>query len=64
MNDVASPCVKLCKLDDHSMCIGCARSLAEIARWSQMNNVEKQAVLDAVDARRGTLDLTAHCELT
>ncbi len=64
MNDVASPCIKLCKLDERSMCLGCARSLEEIAGWSQMNNAEKQSVLDAVKARGEISDLTDYCELT
>ena len=46
------------------MCLGCARSLEEIAGWSQMNNEEKQSVLDAVKARGEISDLTDHCELT
>ena len=32
---IESPCNKICTLDPASgLCIGCGRSLAEIARWS------------------------------
>lgn len=44
-DDVKSPCISICKLNDQKICIGCFRSLDEIAVWSQLNALEKQAVL-------------------
>jgi uncharacterized protein len=31
---VASPCTRVCCLDDHDVCIGCGRTVAEICEWS------------------------------
>ncbi|MCE5362567.1 DUF1289 domain-containing protein [Pseudomonas anguilliseptica] len=42
---VASPCVHVCALDDEDICIGCQRSVAEITRWSLMDNSERREVL-------------------
>ncbi len=42
---VASPCVHVCALDDDDICIGCQRSVAEITRWSRMDNTERRQVL-------------------
>lgn len=42
---VVSPCVHVCALDDDDICIGCQRSVAEITRWSRMDNPERRAVL-------------------
>lgn len=42
---VASPCVHVCALDDEDICIGCQRTVAEITRWSLMDNVERREVL-------------------
>lgn len=42
---VASPCVHICALDDDDICIGCQRSVAEITRWSRMDNTERRQVL-------------------
>ena len=42
---VASPCVQVCALDDEDICIGCQRSVAEITRWSLMDNSERREVL-------------------
>ena len=50
--DVASPCIRNCCLDDQDICVGCGRSLGEITRWSTSNNVEKQFILSAAARRR------------
>jgi len=49
---IASPCVKLCVIHpDAGICIGCHRTLAEIARWSAMPEAERQQVMAALPAR-------------
>lgn len=48
---VASPCVHICALDDDDICIGCQRSVAEITRWSLMDNAERRQVLQLCHAR-------------
>jgi uncharacterized protein len=42
---VASPCVQICALDDEDICIGCQRNVAEITRWSRMDDGERRQVL-------------------
>ena len=42
---VSSPCVEVCALDDHDICIGCHRSGDEILRWGLLNNDERRAVV-------------------
>jgi predicted Fe-S protein YdhL (DUF1289 family) len=34
------------------LCIGCLRTLAEIAAWGGMTNAERRAVLEALAERR------------
>ncbi len=48
---VRSPCVSVCALDAHDICIACQRSGQEISRWGAMDNNEKRAVMHKV-ARR------------
>lgn len=48
---VASPCVQVCALDDEDICIGCQRNVAEITRWSRMDNAERRQVLGLCHAR-------------
>jgi predicted Fe-S protein YdhL (DUF1289 family) len=53
-----SPCVKVCIMDpQRDVCIGCARSLDEIARWGLMAESERDAVMAALPARRERLAL-------
>ena len=48
-----SPCVKVCVMDEADLyCLGCKRTLGEIARWSQMTDVERAAVWAQLPARR------------
>jgi uncharacterized protein len=47
-----SPCTRLCTLDRDGFCIGCHRSIEEIARWGSMSTEERQRVLEAVEQRR------------
>ncbi|EKT4524909.1 MULTISPECIES: DUF1289 domain-containing protein [Pseudomonas] len=42
---VASPCVNVCALDEQDICVGCQRTVAEITRWSRMDNQERRQVL-------------------
>jgi predicted Fe-S protein YdhL (DUF1289 family) len=51
--NVASPCVKVCLLDQASgLCRGCLRSIDEIAGWVDMTPDEKRATLQRVAQRR------------
>lgn len=47
-----SPCVNICKLDERGACLGCCRTLDEIACWSRMNEREKAAVTAMLGSRR------------
>ena len=54
--EVASPCIKVCRIDEHSgYCEGCRRSLDEIACWSLYTAAEKRAVLALLPARKQSL---------
>ena len=52
-NDVASPCISVCVMDAASgLCLGCWRTLDEIAAWSVLDADGKRAVLAAIRERR------------
>jgi predicted Fe-S protein YdhL (DUF1289 family) len=46
-----SPCVKICILDPQGYCIGCYRTIDEIARWRDLAIAEQRAVLRLVAER-------------
>jgi hypothetical protein len=42
---IESPCVKICTLDARSgLCLGCGRTIDEIAQWAKMSAEERQRV--------------------
>jgi predicted Fe-S protein YdhL (DUF1289 family) len=49
-----SPCVNVCALDQHGYCLGCYRTIQEIAGWSQFSRSEKRSVLDCLARRCAT----------
>jgi hypothetical protein len=50
---IASPCNKVCVMDtEQRYCLGCWRTLAEIAAWGSMTDEEQQAVLKQLERRR------------
>ena len=39
------------------VCIGCCRTLDEIARWGGMSDAERETVMSGLGERRKTLDI-------
>jgi uncharacterized protein len=49
---IESPCVKICTLDARSgLCLGCGRTIDEIARWSAMGAAERSRVMSELPWR-------------
>jgi hypothetical protein len=49
---VASPCIQVCAVDAASgLCLGCRRTLAEIAGWSRLPEAERARILAELPAR-------------
>jgi predicted Fe-S protein YdhL (DUF1289 family) len=47
-----TPCVKICTLDAHSgLCLGCGRTVDEIAAWSRMSDAERTRIMADLPAR-------------
>lgn len=44
---VLSPCTGVCTLDGEGLCLGCHRTSAEIARWSQMDDDERLRLMES-----------------
>lgn len=53
---IKTPCVQVCAIDpDSDLCLGCFRSLAEIAGWVRLTDAERDAVLDELPSRRSRI---------
>jgi predicted Fe-S protein YdhL (DUF1289 family) len=49
---IKTPCVKVCVVDGQSShCLGCGRSLGEIARWARYSDRERDEVMALLPAR-------------
>ncbi|HKG99525.1 MAG TPA: DUF1289 domain-containing protein [Bradyrhizobium sp.] len=47
-----TPCIAVCMIDPKtSLCLGCGRTLPEIARWHRMESAERQAVMAVLTTR-------------
>lgn len=54
---IATPCVKVCMVDGQSgLCLGCLRTLAEIAEWSRFSDADRDVILAELPARRDRID--------
>jgi predicted Fe-S protein YdhL (DUF1289 family) len=49
---VKSPCVRECCLDNQDICVGCNRSLNEILEWSEASAERKLEILANCRVRR------------
>ncbi len=49
--NIASPCVRNCCLDQKDICIGCHRSLAEILEWERASPQRRLTIIDVAKQR-------------
>ena len=53
---IQSPCIKVCTMDVAAgLCIGCGRTLDEIARWAGMSDAERAAIMRILEERKKML---------
>ena len=47
---IESPCISVCRMENE-VCVGCGRTVDEIVSWYDMNDDEKQAVLNRLEKK-------------
>jgi predicted Fe-S protein YdhL (DUF1289 family) len=53
---IATPCIKVCAVDGVSgLCLGCHRTLPEIAGWAKLSEETRSAIMDELPARRSRI---------
>jgi uncharacterized protein len=56
----SSPCISFCQMDERSgLCLGCARTIDEIAGWSGMDDATKTELMAQLPSRRASAGLSA-----
>lgn len=49
---ISSPCIKVCAVEGRtSLCIGCGRTLKEIAAWGSLDEPARRAIMAELPAR-------------
>jgi uncharacterized protein len=49
---IETPCIAVCMIDPKTnLCLGCGRTLPEIARWHRMESAERLLVMAELPAR-------------
>ena len=48
---IESPCISVCRYDNE-VCAGCGRTVDEVVGWYDMNDDEKQAVLNRLEKKQ------------
>jgi predicted Fe-S protein YdhL (DUF1289 family) len=60
---IQTPCVKICTVDARlGFCLGCRRTIDEIARWAGMSAAERGRIMNELPERRiaeGVTKMTA-----
>jgi hypothetical protein len=50
--NISTPCVKICVVDGESgLCLGCHRTLAEVAGWGSLDEPQRLAIMSELPAR-------------
>jgi predicted Fe-S protein YdhL (DUF1289 family) len=53
---IKTPCVQVCVIDGESgLCLGCLRTLAEIAGWAGLPAPERDRIMTNLPARRASV---------
>jgi len=53
---IQSPCDKICRVDAASeLCVGCGRTLDEIARWTAFSDSERARIMAELPERMATM---------
>jgi predicted Fe-S protein YdhL (DUF1289 family) len=52
MDNILSPCVRNCCLDEDDICLGCFRSIDEIIQWSDATALQKLEIITRANARK------------
>jgi len=55
-DEIESPCVKICVIHSEAqICVGCNRTIAEIAAWSRLTHEARAAIMAELPARSAQL---------
>lgn len=51
IENIVSPCIGVCSMNDAGLCAGCYRTIDEIREWWNMNDGQRSEVMHVLGAR-------------
>ncbi|MFT3727197.1 MAG: DUF1289 domain-containing protein [Terricaulis sp.] len=49
---ISTPCIKVCAVEGRTgLCVGCGRTLKEIASWGSLDETQRQSIMAELLAR-------------
>jgi predicted Fe-S protein YdhL (DUF1289 family) len=55
MAAIQTPCIKICVVDPQTgLCLGCRRTLSEIAAWTSLGDGERARIMAELPGRAGS----------
>jgi len=53
---VVTPCIKVCIVDGESgLCLGCQRTIPEIAGWGRLTDEQRATIMEELPARKALI---------
>ena len=49
---VPSPCISLCRLDEHKVCLGCHRHVEDIREWRSADDQRRRVIVAQAERRK------------
>jgi predicted Fe-S protein YdhL (DUF1289 family) len=51
---VPSPCISLCRLDEHKVCLGCFRHVEDIREWRAADDQRRRVIVAQAEQRKAS----------
>lgn len=51
-NNISSPCIRNCSLNNCDICMGCFRTIDEIVQWNTVDEEERVTILERCQKRK------------
>lgn len=51
IENIVSPCIGVCSINDTGLCAGCYRTIDEITEWWNMSDAQRAEVMHILGAR-------------
>lgn len=62
LGKISTPCIRICKLDENEVCVGCGRTRIEIMLWCDMKEDRRAEIMTTLNERKIAKFSNKYCE--